>query len=73
MLQDPGKAYQGLWEVDHRAFQQFCVHESGGVSLHMWLGGFNSGLPATRNDLDNSCCPKNMGCEVTEIIICQLI
>ena len=28
---------------------------------------------ATRNDPDNFCCPKNMGCEVTEIIICQLI
>ena len=40
MLQDPGKAYQGSWEVDRRAFQQFCVHERGGVSLHMWLGGF---------------------------------
>ena len=22
--------------------------------------------------IDNSCCPKNMGCEVTGIIICQL-
>ena len=28
--------------------------------------------PATRNDHDSSCCPKSMGSEVTEIIICQL-
>ena len=28
--------------------------------------------PATQNDHDSSCCPKSMGCEVTEIITCQL-
>ena len=51
MLQDPGKAYQGSWEVDRRAFQQFCVHESGGVPLHMRLGGFKLGSQAWENGI----------------------
>ena len=50
MLQDPGKAYQGSREVDCRAFQQFCVHETG-VPLHMRLGGFKLGSQAWENGI----------------------
>ena len=51
MLQDPGQAYQGSWEVDRCAFQKLCVHESGGVPWPLWLGGVKLGSQAWENGI----------------------
>ena len=37
MLQDPGKAHNGPWKVDYRAYQQFDVHNCRELRLLMWL------------------------------------